>query len=44
MQSAVEPICFNCAKKEDDGKMDIDPPTPEQIRELKQELERRKLI
>jgi hypothetical protein len=43
----LKPLCFGCAAKkakEDDEPTVIEPPTPEQIRELKQELERRKLI
>jgi hypothetical protein len=43
----LKPLCFGCADKKakaDNEPIEVHPPTPEQIEELKQELERRKLI
>lgn len=43
----LKPLCFKCASKmaaDDNEPIEVVPPTPEQMKELKQELERRKLI
>lgn len=43
----LKPLCFKCAAakaREDNEPIEVCPPTPEQMQELKKELERRKLI